>query len=115
MMFLAAPFARRTATSLLTLAITAMVCTGAVAYIVRTIKYAGRAEAEMRQLMRINEENLKANKRQSMAIAALEKAKTQAGQRVAKARDLAAQEQRTIDEIEAAGEGVTCPIDCRLP
>lgn len=115
MMFLAAPFARRTGSSLLTLAITAMVCTGAVAYIVRTIKYAGRAEAEMRQLMRVNKENLEANRRQRAAIAVLEKAKTQADQRVAEVRDLAEREQRTIDEIEAAGEGVTCPIDCRLP
>ena len=115
MMFFAAPFARRTATSLLTLAITAMVCTGALAYIVRTVKYAGRAEAEMRQLTRINKENLKANKRQSAAIAALERAKTQAEKRVAAVRNLAEQEQRTIDEIEAAGEGATCPIDCRLP
>lgn len=115
MMFLAAPFARRSATSLLTLAITAMVCTGALAYIVRTIKYAGRAEAEMRQLTRINKENLKAHKRQSAAIATLERAQAQAEQRLAQARDLAAQERRAIDEIEATGEGVTCPIDCRLP
>lgn len=115
MMFLAAPFARRTASSLLTLAITAMVCTGALAYIVRTIKYAGRAEAEMRQLTRINKENLEAHKRQSAAIATLERAQAQAEQRMAQARDLAAQERRTIDEIEATGEGVTCPIDCRLP
>ena len=115
MMFFAAPFARRAGSSLLTIAIAAMVCTGAVAYIVRTIKYAGRAEVEMRQLTRINKENLEANKRQRTAIAVLERAKTQAEQRVAKIRDLAAQEKYSIDVIDASGEGVTCPIDCRLP
>ena len=115
MMFFAAPFARRAGSSLLTIAIAAMVCTGAVAYIVRTIKYAGRAEAEMRQLTRINKENLKANRRQRAAISTLEKAKTQAEQRLAQVRDLAAQKRRAIDEIDTDGEGITCPIDCRLP
>ena len=118
MMFFLNPLVRRTAgfsTTLLTVAVMAMVSTGAIAYVVRSIKIAGRAEVEMRQLVRINEENRKASERQRSAIVTLERAQSQARLRLAELREQAGQEQRAIDEIEANGEGVICPVDCQLP
>lgn len=114
-MFLGSPFFPRKGISLLTIAALALLSAGSIAYVVRSLKIAGRAEVEVRQLSRINKENRKAYERKQEAIVALEQAHMQARQRLGELRRPVEQNQRAIDMIEANGEGMICPVDCLLP
>ena len=114
-MLLGHTLVRRSGRSLLTVAVMVLLSTGAIAYVVRALKLAGRAEVELRQMLTINADNQAANARRQAALTALYQAETQARQRLAQTRAQADTAQQTIDNLTAGGEGTVCPADCQLP
>ena len=114
-MLLGNTLVRRSGLSLMTVAVMVLVSTGAIAYVVRALKLAGRAEVELRQMLTINADNQAANARRQAALTALHQAETQARQRLAQTRAQADTARQTIDDLTAEGEGSVCPADCQLP
>ena len=76
-MLLGHTLVRRSGRSLLTVAVMVLLSTGAIAYVVRSLKLAGRAEVELRQMLTINADNQATNARRQAALTALYQAETQ--------------------------------------
>ena len=92
-----------------------MVVSGSLAYVVRTIKYSGRAEERMEQAERINKKQAKDIKRLKKTNARNEREQAKAADRVNAAAKEAVAKKSAIDEIPRQDEVVVCPINCRLP
>ena len=110
-----ADYAARKARSLLATAILVAISTGAVAYVVRSIKYAGRAEVEMQQLERINKNLVKDNKRLEKVNTRMARNEKAMAGRIEAAAAEAAARKAALDEIPREEGEVICPINCKLP